>query len=135
MSANQARVLTETGTIVLAISETSMDIPIGQNTPPNAVVNNLVVNGTASLPGASITPAAVNAAIQTSLGTVVLNGATPVAVADAAITANSIVLFTLKTPGGTVGAYPTIETITPGTGFHVAGTALDTSTYNYVVIG
>lgn len=133
--ANETTFLTSNGDLALPINAASMDLPIGQNAPQNAVVNNLTVNGTANLPPASITPAAVNAAIQTSLGTVTLNGATPVVVADAAITANSIVIFTLKTPGGTVGAYPAIQTITPGTGFHVAGTALDTSTYNYVVIG
>jgi len=66
--------------------------------------------------------------------TVTLNGATPVTVANKLIQSNSVVLFTLKTVGGTVGAAPVIATITPGTGFTVKGTALDTSTYNYVVI-
>lgn len=67
-------------------------------------------------------------------GTVTLNGVTPVAVGNTSITANSIVIFTLKTVGGTVGAYPAIQTITPTTGFTVAGTALDTSVYNYAVL-
>lgn len=67
--------------------------------------------------------------------TVTLNGATPVTVADTAITATSAVLFTLATVGGTVGAYPAVKTITPGTGFTVAGTAADTSTYNVTRIG
>lgn len=70
-----------------------------------------------------------------SVATVTLNGATPVTVADTAITANSIVIFTLKTVGGTVGAYPSIKTITAGTGFTVEGTSGDTSVYNYLVIG
>lgn len=74
------------------------------------------------------------AASSYATGTVTLNGATPVTVAEDAITANSVVIFTLKTVGGTVGAYPAIQTITPTTGFDVAGTALDTSVYNYVVI-
>lgn len=68
-------------------------------------------------------------------GTVTLNGATQVTVANTAITANSIVIFTLKTVGGTVGAAPVIDTITAGTGFTVKGTALDTSVYNYRVFG
>lgn len=68
-------------------------------------------------------------------GTVVLNGTTPVTVADTAVTANSLIVFTLKTVGGTVGAYPVVETITPSTGFTVAGTAADTSTYTYGVFG
>jgi hypothetical protein len=68
-------------------------------------------------------------------GTVTLNGATPVTVSDTGVTAGSIILFTLKTVGGTVGAYPAVQTITAKTGFTVAGTAGDTSTYNYVRIG
>lgn len=67
-------------------------------------------------------------------GTVTLNGATPVSVANTSITANSVVVFSLKTVGGTVGAYPSIKTQTPTTGFTVAGTAADTSVYNYIVL-
>ncbi len=67
-------------------------------------------------------------------GTVTLNGATPVTVALPAVSADSLIVFTLKTVGGTVGAYPSIKTITPGTGFTVAGTAADTSIYNYAII-
>jgi hypothetical protein len=68
-------------------------------------------------------------------GNFVLNGATPVTVVAPQVTANSSIHFTLKTVGGTVGAYPAIQTITPGTGFTVEGTALDSSTYNYAIIG
>ena len=68
-------------------------------------------------------------------GTFVCNGATPVTVTDSRITANSGVIVTLKTVGGTVGAVPAIKTITAGTGFTIAGTASDTSTYNYTIIG
>lgn len=70
-----------------------------------------------------------------SAGTVTLNGATPVTVSNTSVDAGSIVIFTLKTVGGTVGAYPAIQTITAGTGFTVAGSAGDTSVYTYVVIG
>lgn len=77
----------------------------------------------------------INDTLAVMQGTVTLNGATPVTVANTAITANSIVVFTLKTVGGTVGAVPAIQTITASTGFTVAGTALDTSVYNYKVIG
>lgn len=68
-------------------------------------------------------------------GTVTLNGVTPVVVANANVKAGSIIIFTLKTVGGTVGAYPVVDTITPGTGFTVKGTASDTSTMNYVILG
>ena len=69
-----------------------------------------------------------------SSGTFTCNGATPVTVANTAVTANSLVLITLKTVGGTVGALPRCVTITAGTGFDVNGTASDTSVYNYRII-
>lgn len=68
-------------------------------------------------------------------GTFTMNGATPVTVANTAVTPESNILITLKTVGGTVGAHPAIQTITSGTGFTVAGTALDTSVYNYLILG
>lgn len=67
-------------------------------------------------------------------GTFTANGATPVTVANTAVTANSLIIFTLKTVGGTVGAIPRCVTITPGTGFDVNCTASDTSVYNYRII-
>lgn len=69
-------------------------------------------------------------------GTYINNGATGVTVADGNVTADSIISFTLKTVGGTVSASaPNVKTITPGTGFTVAGLASDTSTYNYEIRG
>lgn len=68
-------------------------------------------------------------------GTFVANGATPVTVANAAVTATSIILFGLATVGGTVGAIPAVKTQTAGTGFTVGGTASDTSTYSYLILG
>lgn len=55
-------------------------------------------------------------------------------VANTNVTANSEVLMTLKTVGGTVAA-PFVATITAGTGFTVTCGAGDTSTYNYVILG
>jgi hypothetical protein len=70
------------------------------------------------------------------VGTLTANGATQVTVADAGVTANSIIMFTLKTVGGTVSPNAlNVITITPGTGFTAAGTASDTSVYNYLRIG
>lgn len=68
-------------------------------------------------------------------GTFVANGATPVAVTgltNFAIT--DLVIISLNTVGGTVGATPAVKTVTAGTGFTVAATASDTSTYNYKVV-
>jgi len=74
--------------------------------------------------------------LREAAGTVTLNGATPVTVTNANITTGSVIIFTLKTVGGTVSPNaPNVLTITPGTGFTVGGTALDTSTYNFVILG
>lgn len=68
-------------------------------------------------------------------GTFVCNGSSNVTVTEPLVTANSAIIVTLKTVGGTVGATPAVKTITAGTGFAIAGTASDTSTYNYTVVG
>jgi hypothetical protein len=79
--------------------------------------------------------AALAALIQVAkTGTFIANGATQVTVVNANVTANSVMIATLKTVGGTVGAVPAVKTITPGTGFNIAATASDTSTYNYVIL-
>ena len=76
----------------------------------------------------------MSSAVLVSSGTVTLNGATPVSVVNALVTANSIIIFTLKTAAGTQGAYP-VATPSAGVGFNVKGTALDTGVYNWTVIG
>lgn len=68
------------------------------------------------------------------VGTFVLNGVTPVSVSNSSIAITDAIIFSLNTVGGTVGAYPAIQTITANTGFTVAGTVGDTSTYNYAII-
>ena len=68
------------------------------------------------------------------VGTFTLNGATPVTVSNTSVAVSDAIIFSLNTVGGTVGAYPTIQTITAATGFTVAGSALDTSVYNYAII-
>lgn len=85
---------------------------------------------------ATLTMVGINQGYFPHIGTYINNGATPVTVADASVTAGSIISFTLKTIGGTVSASaPNVKTITPGTGFTVAGLASDTSTYNYEIRG
>jgi len=68
------------------------------------------------------------------VGTVVLTGTTAVSVSNTIITTSDLVSFSLNTVGGTVGAIPVVKTITPLSGFTVAGTVSDTSTYNYTII-
>ena len=67
-------------------------------------------------------------------GTFTANSGTAVTVANANLTANSTVIFGLKTAGGTPAA-PFLVTATPGTGFTVNSGASDTSVYNYTIIG
>lgn len=85
--------------------------------------------------GATGTTGATGSALASHAGTFTANGATPVTVTNANVTANSVIIITLKTVGGTVGAVPAIQTITPTTGYTVAATALDTSVYNYNILG
>lgn len=68
------------------------------------------------------------------VGTFVANGVTPVTVNNTSIAITDAIIISLNTVGGTVGALPVIQTITASTGFTVAGTALDTSTYNYAIV-
>lgn len=69
------------------------------------------------------------------LGTFTANGTTDVTVVEPNVTANSVVIITVKTPAGSPASYqPYIDTITPGTGFTVKSVASDTSVYNYLVI-
>jgi hypothetical protein len=67
-------------------------------------------------------------------GTFVCNGATNVVIADTGILATDVVIISLNTVGGTVGALPRVTTLTASSQFTVAGTASDTSTYNYRVL-
>ena len=101
--------------------------------------------GTTNIPAGSALPfipptagsgsPSLDTLVALNTGTYVCNGVTPVTVADTGVTATSIIVFTLVTVGGTVGAQPVIATITPGTGFTAKGTASDSSTYNWLRIG
>lgn len=102
-----------------------------QNVAPPLTGAEIVTLDTGGAVKAQATTAAISGA--GPRGTFVANGVTPVTVSNTKITANSTILVTLKTVGGTVGAIPAVQTITPGTGFTIAGTASDTSTYNYQV--
>lgn len=68
-----------------------------------------------------------------SAGTFVCNGAADVTVTTSAAAVGMVVSIGLNTVGGTVGAIPKVTTITAGASFTVAGTAGDTSTYNWYI--
>ncbi len=67
-------------------------------------------------------------------GTLTCTGGGTITVANTKVTANSSIVLTLKTVGGTVAA-PFIATITAGTGFTVTCGGSDTSVYNYIILG
>jgi len=76
----------------------------------------------------------MNRLIKGRTGTFTANQTNVVTVANPLVTANSAIVITLKTVGGTVGnSAPAIKTITPGTGFTVTALASDTSVYNYTI--
>ncbi len=98
--------------------------------PANSWVKYLVTYTAA----ATVTMVAIEQGYFPKTGTVVANGATPVPVTDARVTAGSIIGLTLVTVGGTAhGAF--VSSTTPQTGFSINSLAGDTSTYNYEIRG
>ena len=67
-------------------------------------------------------------------GTFTLNGTTQVVVPNINLAVGDLIVCSLKTVGGTVGAHPSVKTRTNGTGFNVAGTASDTSIFDYRIL-
>lgn len=100
-------------------------------TPANSWVRYLVTYTAAN----TITMVGYEQGFYSHTGTFINNGASTVTTTDTNVTAGSNIGITLKTVGGTVGAIPHLLTTTPGTGFATVGTASDTSTYNYVILG
>lgn len=101
--------------------------------------DNISVTG-GTMAGVSITGGTINAAVLTNVtypanryGTFVLNGTTPVTISSASLLITDVIGISLNTVGGTVGAEPVVKTIAAGQAT-IAGTASDTSTYNYVFI-
>lgn len=80
-------------------------------------------------------PQAAEQLFAISIVTGVVNGVTPVTVVASQVTANTAIIPFLSVVGGTVGALPSIQTRTAGTGFTFQGTASDTSTYGFLLIG
>lgn len=67
------------------------------------------------------------------MGTLTLNGATPVVVNTTAVTADSAIFLTVKTVGGTP-EFSWVSARTPATSFSVTGTAGDTSVLNWLIV-
>lgn len=120
-----------TGSIDLQIAGTP-EITI-TNTAVTLPTNNLVLTAGDVLINGIGKGLQVKSGSNAKAGTVTANGATGVSVATTAITANSAVIFGLKTVGGTT-APVYMDTVTPGTGFNIKSTAGNTSVYNWVIV-
>jgi len=109
--------ITLTGTEVLEV------LPIQSNGLPAAATGQTTTQAIANLVSSG-----------TVRGTFVANGAVGVVVAAPTVALTSVIAISFKTLGGTQGAQPTVTALNAGVGFTVVGTALDTSTYNFVVV-
>lgn len=69
-----------------------------------------------------------------STGTCTANNTTPVSVSNTNVTANSIILLTVKTATGANAGQAYISSTTPSTGFSITSGAADTSIYNYMIL-
>lgn len=97
-------------------------------------VQGVQANGQPSGVTEAVTIATLAQAPASNRGTVVVNGTTAVPVTYVAMTAGTVIAFSLNTVGGTRGATPVVSSLTPGVGFDVEATASDTSTYNWVAL-
>lgn len=68
-----------------------------------------------------------------STGVVTANDTTAVPVSDVNVTANSVILLTVKTPTGANAGQAYVSSTTPSTGFSIKSGASDTSVYNYMI--
>jgi hypothetical protein len=75
----------------------------------------------------------VTAGTNAMAGTVVLTAGAGT-IASTAIDANTVIMLSIQSKSGTITAQPWVNTITPGTGCTIAGSATDNSTYNWVAI-
>jgi hypothetical protein len=66
-------------------------------------------------------------------GTLTCTAGGTISVSNTNVASTSDITFTLKTPGGTISTVPSMQTITPGTGFTVLCGAADLSVYNYAI--
>jgi hypothetical protein len=69
-----------------------------------------------------------------STGTVTANNTSAVSVTNSNVTANSIILLTVKTATGANAGQAYVSSTTASTGFSIKSGAADTSVYNYMIL-
>lgn len=69
-----------------------------------------------------------------STGTFAANNTNPVSVSNTNVTANSIILLTVKTATGANAGQAYVSSTTDSTGFSITSGPADTSTYNYMIL-
>jgi hypothetical protein len=69
-----------------------------------------------------------------SFGTCVANSATAVTVLNANVTANSLIVLTVKTATGANAGEAVVSATSAGVSFTIESGAADTSTYNYFIL-
>ena len=102
---------------------------LGQELPGTIQTSPVVVPGSFNYNGGPQT-----SIVRASGGTFTCTSSGTITVANANVTANSIVIVTVKT-AGSPAATPYLATITVGTGYTITCGSGDTSVYNYVILG
>jgi hypothetical protein len=67
-------------------------------------------------------------------GTLTANNGSTVVISNSNVTANSIILLTVKTPTGANAGQAYVVSKTASTGFSIVSGAADTSVYNYIIL-
>lgn len=88
-------------------------------------------NGVLATAGKGLT---VKEGTNARMGTGTLNGATEVTVNTTAVTASSRIFLSIEAPGGTPAGNIYVSARSAGTSFGVKGTALDTSTFAWMIV-
>ena len=73
--------------------------------------------------------------VRASGGTFTCTSGGAITVNNTAITANSLIQFSLKTKGGTATSPPYLTAVTVGTSFVATCATNETSVFNYIVLG
>ena len=99
----------------------------------SAFVNALLINTSGNVVTNQIgSTFGIKSGTNAKAGTFTLSSGS-VTVANTSVTANSVIMVTLKTASGTRAGNPDIVP-TSGTGFTANGAATDNGTYNYVIL-